>query len=334
MAQWWDNLVTGLGNQSAPFGFAPGVDPKTAGMNVIGGIGANMLGNITQNPLQAFGGAYKQQMEDSQQNSRDALSAKVVMDQMEEKKRERAAAQEQQAQMERMIGMLPPDQQALARMLPEKFFGAQIQSQFNPPEGSKAPAGYRFTTDGNMEYIKGGPADPTKPIPARALRPTTDQNNAAGFYDRMLESEKILDDPNVVAAATDYIGAAKANAPLGIGNYLATPEYQKFDQATRNFVNAVLRKESGAAISESEFESARKQYFPQPGDTPGKIAQKAENRKTVINAMKRTAAGALLQGDNQFQAVDIPAPMDSAPEGVDPEVWNEMTPEEKAAWQN
>ena len=168
-------------------------------------------------------------------------------------------------------------------------------------EGEKAPAGYRWTRDGDLQPIPGGPRDPSAPAPARNIRPTTDQNNAAGFYDRMIAANAVLDDPTAVAAAQDYVGKAKANLPLGIGNYLATPDYQRFDQAQRDFVNAVLRKESGAAISEGEFANASKQYFPQPGDGPEVLAQKARNRQTAVAAMKRTAAGALQQGQPQAQ---------------------------------
>lgn len=166
--------------------------------------------------------------------------------------------------------------------------------------GAKPPSGYRVSADGQgLEPIPGGPADPNKRVPVRNLRPTGEQNTAAGFYDRMVDAEKVLSDPAVTTAATSYAGKAKANAPFGIGNYLATPDYQRFDQAQRNFVNAVLRKESGAVISESEFDNAAKQYFPQPGDGPEKLALKAQNRATAINAMKRTAAAALSQGGQQ-----------------------------------
>lgn len=177
--------------------------------------------------------------------------------------------------------------------------GLDIQEQrlAQGPGGGTVPSGYRLTADGTgLEPIPGGPADPNKQVPVKSLRPTTDQNNAAGFYDRLVDAEAVLSDPNVVNAAIDYVGKTKANLPFGAGNYLATPEYQKFDQAQRNFINAVLRKESGAAIAESEFANAAQQYFPQPGDSPEKIAQKAQNRATVIRAMERTAAGALTQG--------------------------------------
>lgn len=56
-------------------------------------------------------------------------------------------------------------------------------------------------------------------------------------------------------------------------------EYKQIEQAQRDFVNAVLREESGAAIAESEFENAIKQYFPQPGDTDEVVRQKQINRQ-------------------------------------------------------
>ncbi len=52
------------------------------------------------------------------------------------------------------------------------------------------------------------------------------------------------------------------------------PEDRKLlEQAERNFVNAVLRRESGAAISPEEFVSAEKQYFAQRGDGDAVLAK-------------------------------------------------------------
>ena len=60
-------------------------------------------------------------------------------------------------------------------------------------------------------------------------------------------------------------------------------------QSQRDFINAVLRNESGAAIAASEFRNAQRQYFPEVGDTPAVLAQKAQNRKVAIAAMKSAA---------------------------------------------
>ena len=69
-------------------------------------------------------------------------------------------------------------------------------------------------------------------------------------------------------------------------------EYKLIEQAQRDFVNAVLREESGAAIAESEFENAIKQYFPQPGDTAEVVKQKQKNREIKfgkIEALQKEA---------------------------------------------
>ena len=117
---------------------------------------------------------------------------------------------------------------------------------------------------------------------------TSDQSNAAVFADRMQASERILLKPEIAAAALKIDQKLKSSIP-GIGNYLITDEYRMYDQAKRDFINATLRRESGAAIADSEFDNANKQYFPQPGDDAKTLAQKAANRKTAYTGISRAA---------------------------------------------
>lgn len=90
---------------------------------------------------------------------------------------------------------------------------------------------------------------------------------------------------------------------LAFGNYLPNAlqsgDRQAYEQAKSNFVTAILRRESGAAISPTEFSTAEKQYFPQAGDKPSTIAQKEVARNTVINNFYREAnvARPVLPGD-------------------------------------
>lgn len=115
-------------------------------------------------------------------------------------------------------------------------------------------------------------------------KPLTEQQAKDSlFADRMLAADPIID----TFAAANTLGNKAKDAIPGIGNFLTGPEFQQFDQARRDFLNAVLRKESGAAISSSEFEQGNKQYFPQPGDSPEVIAQKKKNRATAINGVAR-----------------------------------------------
>src|SRR3990167_4976385 len=82
------------------------------------------------------------------------------------------------------------------------------------------------------------------------------QASANGYADRLNESNIVI----------DTLGS-KFTGDLAIGgslpNFLQSGDRQAYEQAKRNFVNAVLRRESGAAISPTEFDSAQKQYFPQ-----------------------------------------------------------------------
>lgn len=114
------------------------------------------------------------------------------------------------------------------------------------------------------------------------------QSKDSGFANRMFRAEGVLRDPKVEAAALSmknaFIGgiAAKEGIAGMIANGQLGPDYQRFDQAQRDFINATLRRESGAAIAESEFANARKQYFPQPNDTPERLAEKKKNRQDAI----------------------------------------------------
>ena len=121
------------------------------------------------------------------------------------------------------------------------------------------------------------------------------QAKAAGFADRLSESSPVLDQ-GPVGAETRLL----AGMPGGIGNFALTPEQQTFLQAERNFINSVLRRESGAVISDEEFANARLQYIPQPGDSPQVLEQKRRNRETVKRSFSRDA------GPSYQPVIDLP----------------------------
>ena len=121
------------------------------------------------------------------------------------------------------------------------------------------------------------------------------ESNATGFYSRVLESHRILLQPTeqglLEEQGTSFSNAMLEKDPTGLARYAMADEYKRYEQAKRDFINANLRREAGAAIADSEFDSAEKQYFPVPGDSAAVIAQKRRNRETVINAL-RVASGA------------------------------------------
>ena len=119
------------------------------------------------------------------------------------------------------------------------------------------------------------------------------QAKAAGFADRIAESSPVLD------TSPQSVGASILSEVPG-GNFALDPSQQMFFQAERNFINAVLRRESGAVISPEEFANARKQYIPQPGDSGPVLEQKRRNRETVLRSLSRDA------GPSYQPVIDLP----------------------------
>ena len=117
--------------------------------------------------------------------------------------------------------------------------------------------------------------------------PTQGQETTALYAKRMEQADKVFDS---LGSKLEHLGLGasvmQAKGPFGVGvpNFAKSEDYQSFEQAQRNFLNAVLRRESGAVISPTEFDEGRKQYFPQPGDKPAVLAQKKANRQTVIKS--------------------------------------------------
>jgi hypothetical protein len=159
------------------------------------------------------------------------------------------------------------------------------------------PPGYMRNADGSMSFIPGGPADPSvltaQTVAKAGNKPmTSDQANAGVYADRMTEAEPIIEKYQSAGTSLKNQALASAgNLPVvgPLANYGVSEDFQKLDQAQRNFINATLRRESGAAISPSEFENAKKQYFPQPGDSKDVIEQKRKNRETARLGIARAA---------------------------------------------
>lgn len=165
-------------------------------------------------------------------------------------------------------------------------------SAFRPPMGAGQPMAEQppvaAPVGATIVNVPGASVSTTPGSPPTELN--QNQSNAATFSDRMTASEKVL--AVVEGQGANYWANLKAMVPGG--NYMLSPEYQMFDQAKRDFINAQLRQESGAAIAPSEFENAEIQYFPQPGDSPAVIKQKTANRKIAINGMRRAAGPAYI----------------------------------------
>lgn len=124
---------------------------------------------------------------------------------------------------------------------------------------------------------------------------TPDQGKAASFAQRMDQAEAVFAKlENEGFDRASYTGAGEANLFGAIQPGLA----KRQNQAETNFVSAVLRRESGAAISPKEFELAEELYFPRAGDDEQTKLQKAQTRLAAIEGI-RAEAGSNAMGKIQ-----------------------------------
>lgn len=172
-----------------------------------------------------------------------------------------------------------------------------------------------------------------KPISTSAGNLTGEQSNAVAFGARALDAQNMLRQLEAAGTKnTNPVYRAVSGLPVvggalgGAANFFNSDQQQSYEQAKRNFVSAILRKESGAAIADSEFANEEKKYFPQTGDSPATIEQKARARDLAIEAIKAQAgpgAGlipSIVSNANQDYSSQprpgAPAPQQSQPQAT------------------
>lgn len=171
----------------------------------------------------------------------------------------------------RSEGALNRAQQLQIHNTPKPVFNIDAGGWIAPPAAGVAPGG-------------------VVPVPGISKPMTEFQGKSAGYGARAAAAHEILnavgDGGKVQPGYIKRIAEAVPFAGEGLGtlaNITQSAPQQQVEQAQRDFVNAVLRQESGAAISQGEFDNAKKQYFPQPGDTEAVVLQKKRNREQAIS---------------------------------------------------
>lgn len=158
----------------------------------------------------------------------------------------------------------------------------------------RTPAGQKFILEGKL------PDDPSgKPM-------NDEQAKALGFAKRIGDANAALEDPMYSKALLSLGNNAAASVPF-VGNSMVSNDYQMADQAVRDFINAQLRRESGAVISEQEFDNARRQYIPVYGDKPQVLERKRVARQRALENLYVSA------GPRGYQTAQEVAPPPAPP---------------------
>ena len=136
----------------------------------------------------------------------------------------------------------------------------------------------------SAEILRQGKTLPTSTKPA-----TDAQNTSAGYALRVQQSTDIL---NQLENSIVGMNPASYEALSRLPSYAQGSTMQSFEQAARNFINAILRRESGAVISNQEFQNAEQQYLPMPRDSAQVLAQKKANRDAVFRGLINSSGSA------------------------------------------
>jgi len=120
------------------------------------------------------------------------------------------------------------------------------------------------------------------------LKETAGERNALGFYVRGKDALESIDSVEDKVTGTLQSQGALQYLP----NLFQSGDQQIYRQLQRQFTEARLRKESGAAIPTSEFDSDSKTYFAQPGDTFETLARKKAARVKVLESLKISSGNA------------------------------------------
>lgn len=129
------------------------------------------------------------------------------------------------------------------------------------------------------------------------LKLTEQQSKDLVYLRRGREANRLLESvANNMTAGQGKQGSLRGAADVflrglpGVGdssavNALVSSERQEAEQAAKEYLAAVLRKDTGAAITAQEFDIYGQMYLPQPGDSTRVLQQKARARDVALEAI-------------------------------------------------
>ena len=226
----------------------------------------------------------------------------------------------------------------------------EVKGDYRTPDDPSVPTTKNITlSDGSEAMVQW---NPVTQVWDRAAIPEGGTNGAGGPT-KLTESQskitlfKTLQDkttPVLTDLEQQFDPSNLKDPSLGsipiAGNYFTSPQYQMYQSAASAWAEGALRISTGAAATDPEIKRLMATYFAVPGDTPQTVAFKAQMRNmysgAVNNALGSEDSGVALPLPSAFAAqvgAPVADPADLPPEGIDPEDWKYMTPEQKAMFQ-
>jgi len=215
----------------------------------------------------------------------DAGVEKYALQRLEEKAPDMEAKQRQLATYFQMRMEDPARASAYWRLINPTQVVGSIESglkEYNVPEppmeGGVAGAPPR-----------GGITELTTPQP-KPVEPTESERTAGFLTNRLKDALSTIDrigkeNPDALrpSASTEAVRGILGETAA---NVITSPERQQIEAAQIDALDAALTLGTGAAYTREQLEGYRKSYFPQVGDSPATIADKARRREVLFNSAK------------------------------------------------
>lgn len=177
--------------------------------------------------------------------------------------------------------------------------GALVDSQ----TGTRLPAGattFKGQAQGAPDQFGGKPTEASDKAAAFAVRGgfANDRINqllAGGFAPNARDFESTQ-------------GVIANNLPVSIANQLPTDQGQQFATASIDFLNSILRPDTGASFSAQEKADYMRTFIDLPGDSEGTRAAKRQARDLAIAAVAGNSRGGADRLAQEVQKLNLPVP--------------------------
>lgn len=283
--QMQNNAMLQLGLGMAAKGRQPGA---TFGSALGAGLG-QAQGDLMGAMQTAYQNARQARADTRAESREDRLDARQQW--LEDHTLDREKTQDERYQTEQDYRLKQADQ-AQKRWETEQAAQAQWrQDQLQERTMRAPPPGYRYKPDGSMEFIPGGPADPSVATNQRTLRPIP---SAA--------AQGIVQNRTSIKQIDRALKALEENPEaFGMQNYLPDVATQRIEgKAYKGGIDAraqvadigslKIHDRSGAAVTAAEFPRLRP-FIPSATDAPDVVKQKLQNLRANLQLMQEEVEG-------------------------------------------
>lgn len=142
-----------------------------------------------------------------------------------------------------------------------------------------------LSTKGMVQTAQAEGNTATDALPYGDAKLTEGQSKDVGFFRRGFDANQLLNDPKLEAALGQYTDNFAQNFGA-VGRAFQDEEYQRGRRAANEFLAMVLRKDTGAQVTNEEFALYGPIYIPMPGDKPGVIADKRRAREQFLKGLE------------------------------------------------